>query len=166
MVLTMAKNKMSDKKIAIIGGGIAGASIALYLSEIGLRVNLFEKGTSLVNGPPICHLHAGGNLYREIPDSECLTLLKESIESLRLYPDSVDYRPTVIAVPQQDAGEPLALLPRLQLLQREYQALIDVDVNNTHVISTDSVTTGRCIIKVDWTAKDGAYYHETELRLK
>lgn len=126
----MAKNNMSDKKIAIIGGGIAGASIALYLSEIGLHVNLFEKGTSLVNGPPICHLHAGGNLYREIPDSECLTLLKESIESLRLYPDSVDYRPTVIAVPQQDAGEPLALLPRLELLQAEYQALIDLDIEN------------------------------------
>ena len=57
----MTNNNMSDKKIAVIGGGIAGASIALYLSEIGLKVDLFEKGTSLVNGPPICHLHAGGN---------------------------------------------------------------------------------------------------------
>ncbi|WP_243834637.1 FAD-dependent oxidoreductase [Psychromonas algarum] len=121
---------MKDKKIAIIGGGIAGASIALYLSEIGLQVELFEKGTSLVNGPPICHLHAGGNLYREIPDQQCVTLLKESIEALRLYPDSVDYRPTVIAVPQQDTGEPLALLPRLNLLQAEYQKLIDQDNQN------------------------------------
>ncbi|TEW54347.1 FAD-dependent oxidoreductase [Psychromonas sp. RZ22] len=126
----MAKSLMKDKKIAIIGGGIAGASIALYLSEIGLQVELFEKGTSLVNGPPICHLHAGGNLYREIPDQQCVTLLKESIEALRLYPDSVDYRPTVIAVPQQDTGEPLALLPRLNLLQAEYQKLIDQDNQN------------------------------------
>ena len=126
----MLNNQISDKKIAIIGGGIAGASIALYLSEIGLKVDLFEKGTSLVNGPPICHLHAGGNLYREIPDQQCVTLLKESIESLRLYPDSVDYRPTVIAVPQHDAGQPLDLLPRLRLLQTEYQKLIDKDSNN------------------------------------
>lgn len=121
---------MRDKKIAIIGGGIAGASVALYLSEIGLQVNLFEQGNSLVNGPPICHLHAGGNLYREIPDHQCVTLLKESIESLRLYPDSVDYRPTVIAVPIDDASEPLALMPRLQLLQKEYQKLIDIDPLN------------------------------------
>ncbi|WP_413692854.1 FAD-dependent oxidoreductase [Psychromonas sp. KJ10-2] len=121
---------MSDKKIAVIGGGIAGASIALYLSEIGLKVDLFEKGTSLVNGPPICHLHAGGNLYREIPDEQCVTLLEESIEALRLYPDSIDYRPTVIAVPKHDAGQPLDLLPRLTLLQDEYQKLIDKDSKN------------------------------------
>jgi hypothetical protein len=126
----MTKNQISDKKIAIIGGGIAGASIALYLSEIGLQVELFEKGSSLVNGPPICHLHAGGNLYREIPDKQCITLLKESIEALRLYPDSIDYRPTVIAIPKQDAGQPLDLLPRLRLLQSEYQKLINQDINN------------------------------------
>lgn len=135
MVFTMinnhiANNKTDNKKIAIIGGGIAGASIALYLTEIGLKVDLFEKGTSLVNGPPICHLHAGGNLYREIPDDQCVTLLHESIESLRLYPDSVDYRPTVIAIPKQDPGQPLDLLPRLTLLQNEYQSLIDQDVAN------------------------------------
>jgi glycine/D-amino acid oxidase-like deaminating enzyme len=128
--LKMTKKQISDKKIAIIGGGIAGASIALYLSEIGLKVALFEKGTSLVNGPPICHLHAGGNLYREISDEQCVTLLTESIEALRLYPDSVDYRPTVIAVPQQDPGQPLDLLPRLALLQNEYEALISQDAAN------------------------------------
>jgi len=126
----MTKNEMSDKKIAIIGGGIAGASIALYLSEIGLQVDLFEKGTSLVNGPPICHLHAGGNLYREISEDQCVTLLKESIEALRLYPDSVDYRPTVIAIPEQDPGQPMDLLPRLKRLQSEYQDLINEDADN------------------------------------
>lgn len=120
----------TETRIGIVGGGIAGASIALYLSEIGLQVDLFEKGTSLVNGPPICHLHAGGNLYREIPDEQCVTLLRESIESLRLYPDSIDYRPTVIAIPQQDAGEPLDLLPRLRLLQDEYQQLIQQNKSN------------------------------------
>lgn len=126
----MSKSELSDKKIAIIGGGIAGASIALYLSEIGLQVDLFEKGTSLVNGPPICHLHAGGNLYREISEQQCVTLLKESIEALRLYPDTVDYRPTVVAIPKKDAGLPEDLLPRLMLLKNEYQKLIAQDINN------------------------------------
>ena len=72
-------------KIAVVGGGIAGSTIALYLSEIGLNVKLFEKGPSLVNGPPICHLHAGGNLYREISDEQCITLLKESIDLVKFY---------------------------------------------------------------------------------
>ena len=43
---------VSDKAaIAVVGGGIAGATIALYLSEIGLKVSLFEKGPSLVVVP-------------------------------------------------------------------------------------------------------------------
>jgi glycine/D-amino acid oxidase-like deaminating enzyme len=120
----------SDAKIAIIGGGIAGSSAALYFSEIGLNVTLFEKGASLVNGPPMCHLHAGGNLYREISDTQCITLLKESIELLRFYPHAIDYRPTVIAVPTTDSGKPQDLYRRLSLLQQEYQKLINHDKHN------------------------------------
>jgi len=121
---------MKKAKIAVVGGGIAGSTIALYLSEIGLDVKLFEKGSSLVNGPPICHLHAGGNLYREISDEQCVTLLKESIDLVRFYPDAVDYRPTVIAVPKDDAGSPKELYKRLNLLQNEYKTLIESDSKN------------------------------------
>lgn len=117
-------------RIAIIGGGIAGATVALCLTELGVDVTLIEKGPTLVNGPPICHLHAGGNLYREISESQCTTLLRESIDLLRLYPNAVDYRPTVIAVPNNDNGEAQDLLPRLKNLQAEYQHLIDKDANN------------------------------------
>ena len=52
-------------KIAIIGAGVAGSTIAIYLGRLGLDITLFERGDSIVNGPPFCHLHAGGNLYRE-----------------------------------------------------------------------------------------------------
>jgi len=121
---------MKKAKIAVIGGGIAGSTIALYLSELGLDIKLFEKGKSLVNGPPICHLHAGGNLYREISDEQCITLLKESIDLVRFYPDAVDYRPTVITVPKDDSGTPAELYKRLKLLQNEYQNLIEIDANN------------------------------------
>jgi hypothetical protein len=117
-------------KIAIIGGGVAGSSIALYLGEIGLDVTLFEKGISLVNGPPICHLHAGGNLYREISNEQCVTLLKQSIDLLRFFPHAVDYRPTVIAVPLEDFGKPEDLCERLHLLQSEYKQLIDLESAN------------------------------------
>ncbi len=117
-------------KIAIVGGGVAGSSIALYLSEIGLDVTLFEKGESLVNGPPICHLHAGGNLYREIPDEQCVSLLKQSIDLLRFFPNAVDYRPTVVAVPLDDDAKPEDLCDRLHLLRDEYRLLIEQDAAN------------------------------------
>lgn len=121
---------LKQVKIAIIGGGVAGASTALYLGQLGLNVTLFEKEPSLVSGPPFCHLHAGGNLYREISDQQCITLLKQSIDFLRFYPFVVDYRPTVIALPTTDSGTPNALLPRLELLTKAYDKLIKTDIKN------------------------------------
>jgi len=123
---------MIDKNanIAIIGGGVAGSTTALYLGKLGLNVTLFEKENDLISGPPFCHLHAGGNLYREISDEQCVTLLKQSIDFLRYYPFVVDYRPTVIVLPTEDKGKADDLLPRLELLTCEYQKLIDKDEKN------------------------------------
>ncbi|MFT7824111.1 MAG: FAD-binding oxidoreductase [Sulfurimonas sp.] len=121
---------MNKAKIAVVGGGVAGSTAALYLGEIGLNVTLFEKGRSLISGPPFCHLHAGGNLYREISDEQCITLLGQSIDLLRFYPYSVDFRPTVIAVPVEDSSTPQALFPRLEKLKEAYERLISADPGN------------------------------------
>ncbi len=111
-------------KVGIVGGGIAGATVAMHLAKQGLAVTLFEAGKSLVNGPPVCHLHAGGNLYREISDEQCLTLLSQSIDTLVQFPHCANVRPTVIAVPKCDAGDPAALMPRLSLLQANYANIV------------------------------------------
>ena len=124
------REKEQKANIAIIGGGVAGATTALYLGQLGLGVTLFEREKSLISGPPFCHLHAGGNLYREISDQQCITLLKQSIDFLRFYPFIVDYRPTVIAIPTEDSGSPDDLLPRLALLAKEYEKLIGDDPHN------------------------------------
>jgi glycine/D-amino acid oxidase-like deaminating enzyme len=121
---------VSAARIAVVGGGVAGATAALYLGRLGLDVTLFDKNSSLVSGPPFCHLHAGGNLYREISDEQCVTLLRQSVDLLRFYPYAVDFRPTVIAVPVTDKGTPEDLYPRLERLRGEYAALIDEDARN------------------------------------
>jgi len=120
----------SKTKIAIIGGGVAGSTIALRFAELGLDTTLIEKGPSLVNGPPICHLHAGGNLYREISEKQCLTLLKQSIDTVKVYPHSINIRPTVIALPITDKGQPQDLLPRLEKLRTKYSELVEQDGRN------------------------------------
>jgi len=122
--------KQTKPTIAIIGGGVAGSTIALRFAELGLKTTLMEKGPSLVNGPPICHLHAGGNLYREISDEQCLKLLKQSIDTVKVYPHSVNVRPTIIALPKTDKGSPDDLRPRLDKLQRSYAALVNKDPAN------------------------------------
>ncbi|MBY5920748.1 FAD-dependent oxidoreductase [Ferrimonas balearica] len=121
-------------RVGIIGGGVAGSTVALRLAQQGqLDVVLMEQGPSLVNGPPMCHLHAGGNLYREISDEQCLKLLKQSIDTLKLYPHVVNVRPTVIAVPTRDAGDPMALLPRLEKLKAAYAELVARDPDNARL---------------------------------
>jgi len=114
-------------KIVIAGGGVAGVSAALLLGSVGMEVTLLERQPTLVAGPPFCHLHAGGNLYREISDEQCRTLLRQSIDFARLYPFAVDRRPTVIAVPIEDAGTPAELLRRLKMLQADYAGLVAQD---------------------------------------
>lgn len=125
-------------KIGIIGGGIAGATSALYFSALGLDVTVFEKNDSLVSGPPFCHLHSGGNLYREISDEQCVTLLHQSIDLLRFFPYSIDYRPTVIITPIHDKHEPKSLLKRLELLKEEYTKAIVKDSKNEVLSNPDN----------------------------
>lgn len=128
--MILNNKRQPQRKIAIIGGGIAGSTAAIHLSEMGLDVTLLEKGPSLVNGPPICHLHAGGNLYREISEQQCLELLRQSIETVRLFPHSLNVRPTVIAVPHSDGGDPCELLPRLKSVAKAYECLVNESIEN------------------------------------
>jgi 2-polyprenyl-6-methoxyphenol hydroxylase-like FAD-dependent oxidoreductase len=129
-MLNMFSPILKSQRIGVVGGGIAGSTIALRLAELNVNVTLFEEGTSLVNGPPVCHLHAGGNLYPEISDAQCLALLEQSIATIKVYPHCINRRPTVIAIPERNDGNVEQLLPRLQLLQRHYQQLIDSDPGN------------------------------------
>ena len=117
-------------RVAIIGGGIAGCGIAMALDRIGVEFTLFEKRTSLVGGPPMCHLHAGGNLYPDIDDAQRLQLLEESLELMRFFPQAVDYRPTIIAVPKSDSNDPEELAKRAKILQEQYAKLCQKDPKN------------------------------------
>lgn len=128
--LTAKAQAKPKSRVGILGGGTAGSTIAIRLAALGVETYLFEKKASLIDGPPMCHLHAGGNLYREIPDEDCVALLEQCIDIVRLYPYTIDIRPTVFAVPTRDDGAPEDLLPRLDALKNAYQALVDSDINN------------------------------------
>ena len=117
-------------KVAIIGGGIAGSSVALFLAQEGYDITLFEQESSLVSGPPMCHLHAGGNLYPDISDEQCIKLLKQSIELIGYYPHAIDYRPTLITYPKSSQENPKELHRRLEMLQNIYKELTQQDRTN------------------------------------
>ncbi len=116
--------------VGIIGGGISGAVTALQLAKYGISHILFEQEKSLVNGPPFCHLHAGGNLYPDISDEQCKQLMKQSIEMARLFPQSIDERPTFISIPKSEDYEVGNIERRLDMLVTYYQQLITEDSSN------------------------------------
>ena len=121
-------NKIFD--VGIIGGGVSGVVIALQLAELGVENIIFEQKASVVNGPPFCHLHAGGNLYPEISDEQCKLLMKQSIDMARLFPQSIDERPTFISVPKTEKYSLQDIERRLKVLVNYYQKLIDEDPLN------------------------------------
>ena len=112
------------QNIAIIGGGVSGVVIALELAKYGVDSILFEQKQSVVNGPPFCHLHAGGNLYPDISDEQCKTLMTQSIDMARLFPNSIDERPTFISVPKSEKFKVENISNRLDMLVEHYKNLI------------------------------------------
>lgn len=117
-------------KVGIVGGGISGSVIAMQLAQCGIEHILFEQRESLVNGPPFCHLHAGGNLYPEISVKQCKILMLQSIEMARLFPQSIDERPTFIGVPKSENIDVKKLEHKLELLANYYQQLVSDDASN------------------------------------
>ena len=116
--------------VGIIGGGVSGVVVALQLAELGIDNILIEQKGNVVNGPPFCHLHAGGNLYPDISDEQCRILMKESIKMARLFPQSIDERPTLITVPKTEQYQIDDIEDRLDMLVEYYKELIDEDSSN------------------------------------
>ncbi len=116
--------------VGIIGGGVSGVVVALQLAELGIDNILIEQKGNVVNGPPFCHLHAGGNLYPDISDEQCRILMKQSIEMARLFPQSIDERPTFISVPKTEDYLVNRIEDRLDMLVDYYKELIEEDASN------------------------------------
>lgn len=118
-------------EVGIVGGGISGSVTALQLANSGMDTILFEEKDSVINGPPFCHLHAGGNLYPDISDEQCKLLMKQSIEMARLFPQSIDKRPTFISIPKTEKLESDQIERRLKMLVGYYKELIELDKENS-----------------------------------
>ncbi|PWH87142.1 FAD-dependent oxidoreductase [Brumimicrobium oceani] len=116
--------------VGVIGGGVSGVVTSLELGKYGIDNVLFEQENSVVNGPPFCHLHAGGNLYPDISDEQCRILMKQSIEMARLFPQSIDERPTFISIPKSQKYSVENIQSRLDMLVDYYKSLIAEDSRN------------------------------------
>ena len=127
--------------VAIIGGGVSGSVTALQLAKYGIDSVLLEQQDYLVNGPPFCHLHAGGNLYPDISMEQCKLLMRQSIEMARLFPQTIDQRPTFISIPKEEKFETQKIESRLKILSQYYKELVEQDPANEVLGSPDEYYT-------------------------
>ena len=72
---------MQGPKVAIVGGGIAGVSLAKVLAARGVAVSLFEKGAALCSGST---WHAAGLVTRFGGSSKLKKLHVRSLPPSRL----------------------------------------------------------------------------------
>jgi len=111
----------TTKNILIIGGGISGCLTALELSNNkNYTIHLYEKNTTLLTGPPYCHLHAGGFLYPDMNIHDCQELLYDSILFASKFPNYLFKRPTIIAYNISSNYSTDTLLYKAQILQYIY----------------------------------------------
>lgn len=121
---TPAETTPSPARVAVVGGGIAGVTAALALGEAGVATLLLERGSDVVQGPPMCHLHAGGGLYPELSDDDCRTLLRQSLQVAARYPETIDDRPTLLCVPTRLDMDPTDVLARARRMGEHYADLV------------------------------------------
>ncbi len=62
------------------------------------------------------------------------------------------------------SGNILLFFPKSYRFDKNYT--IKLNENLQHIISKDSITWGRCIIKVDWSVDSVDYYQEEEFMIK
>lgn len=79
-----------SKKIAIIGCGVFGASVALKLKELGYDVSVFEKKSTILNGASLNNqnrLHLGFHYPRDDETAQqCIAGFQRFIDA---YPDAI-----------------------------------------------------------------------------
>jgi len=63
-------------------------------------------------------LHDGGNLYCDISEGSCITLIKNKL----IYLNYIQI--LLIAVPISDEGEPEDIIPRLNILKKDISNIV------------------------------------------
>ncbi len=160
---------MAKPKITILGGGIAGVSLALKLADAGFEVEIYEQYSEILSGSSDntpCRIGIGVH-YFDL--ATAIKYLQCSINVLKQYPEYVvghdldqshPYRHVVYFV-MKDSIFPLEKIRELhEALRNEYIRLIALDEKNKvlgepedfskeidkhnfqHLINTDIVQTG------------------------
>lgn len=127
------------KRICIVGGGISGCLSAIKLSQNNkLLIDIFEKKSDILSGPPFCHLHAGGMLYPMISLQDSEELLYDSLMFAEMFDNCLEKRPTVIAYRKTSGYSVGKLILKCKMMQYCYSNWSKNNYNKLPIGSIDS----------------------------
>lgn len=112
---------LSNKKVAIVGGGIGGVFTAIQLAKRqNTKVDVYEKNNGILQGPPYCHLHAGGFLYPEISTIDSQALFCHAAMFAEYFSEAIVRRPCIIAYNKHSNYNTFDLLHKCKVIKYLY----------------------------------------------
>nr|AGN73056.1 FAD dependent monooxygenase [Epichloe funkii] len=148
----------SDFKVIIVGGSVAGLSLAHCLEKIGVSFVVLEKGNQIAPqlGASIGILPNGGRILDQLGIFHSIEDEIEPLESAMMrYPDGFSFKSQYPQALHTSFGYPVAFLERQRFLQILYDKLKSKDCvfTNKRVVS---IASGQD--KVTAKTSDGAKY--------
>ncbi|NBP00791.1 MAG: FAD-dependent oxidoreductase [Proteobacteria bacterium] len=112
---------LPNKRVAVVGGGIGGVFTAIQLAKRqNTKVDVYEKNNGILQGPPYCHLHAGGFLYPEISTLDSQALFYHAAMFAEYFPDAIVRRPCIIAYNKHSQYHTHDLLHKCKVIKYLY----------------------------------------------
>ena len=123
---------IENRRVAVIGAGIAGTTAALFLAKQGLTVDLFdrEKAIFMRSSALPAHLYSGVQYFGDISDSSIQHCMRDAISFAKALPFCINPRPTVMAIAKKDIREPQNLERVCEMNQKVYEAECRKDPKN------------------------------------
>jgi hypothetical protein len=140
-----------------------GIFLLLAVFLIGMITLVVISSSQEINLVSEDYYPKGINYQQQIDKEARTTQLDKGIEF------SQDESNVYLKFPNLDSlssisGKVLMFYPRSYRFDKEY----DIDLNDSlyQIISKDSIMTGKCIIKIDWSIDSVDYYQEETLMLR
>ena len=116
------------RSVAVIGAGLGGSISALYLAKLGFKVDLYESKEGILSDSSRipAHLYSGA-MYADKGEDTVRECLEDSIEFARVFPSTINKRPTILGISKQDERTPEIFEVAIRSNQEIYERICQND---------------------------------------
>lgn len=122
---------IENNRIAVIGGGLGGSVSAVYLNQMGVDIDIYEKNEEILLGSSRIPAHLySGFMYADKGIDTVKDCFIDAIKFVRAFPSVINKRPTIVAISQNDERPPRLFEDAGMINLKVYEKLCEEDKNN------------------------------------